>query len=143
VHDGGNQVSFEVAGFPPPEGEAISMLSAGHPHAPRIRLLLEVARHAFDEQGFTPIQDGPVALDVVVRCPAGGNPADATNLLGGIADVLEEKSRRGPLERLEADIRKWINEWNKDPKPFTWVKTADEIFETLAAYCGLINASGH
>jgi hypothetical protein len=24
-----------------------------------------------------------------------------------------------------------------------WVKTADEILETLAAYCGLINDSGH
>ena len=28
----------------------------------------------------------------------------------------------------------------KDPRAFTWVKTADEILETLAAYCGLIYA---
>ncbi|HEV2258728.1 MAG TPA: hypothetical protein VGS06_36880 [Streptosporangiaceae bacterium] len=102
VDEGGNQVSFEVAGFPPPKGEAISMLGAGHHHAPRVRLLLEAASDALDEQGFTPIQDGPVALDVVVRCPAGGNPADATNLLGGIADVLEEKSHRGSLDHLGA-----------------------------------------
>jgi hypothetical protein len=26
----------------------------------------------------------------------------------------------------------------KNPRAFTWVKTADEILETLAAYCGLI-----
>ena len=26
----------------------------------------------------------------------------------------------------------------KDPRAFTWVKTADEILETLAACCGLI-----
>ena len=44
---------------------------------------------------------------------------------------------------LEAGIREWINEWNKDPKPFVWVKTADEILETLAAYCQRINDSGH
>ncbi|MGD0706121.1 MAG: recombinase family protein [Trebonia sp.] len=25
-------------------------------------------------------------------------------------------------------------EWNKNPKPFVWTKTADEILETLAAY---------
>ena len=96
-----NQVSFEVAGFPPPKGEAISMLSAGHSHAPRVRLLLEAARRALEEQKFAPIHDGPVGLDVVVRCPAGRNQADATNYLGGIADVLEEKSRRGPLDHLD------------------------------------------
>ncbi|SNS83698.1 hypothetical protein SAMN06265355_1341, partial [Actinomadura mexicana] len=27
---------------------------------------------------------------------------------------------------LERDVRGWINEWNKDPKPFVWTKTADE-----------------
>ena len=32
---------------------------------------------------------------------------------------------------LETDIR----EWNKNPEPFAWTKTADEILETLAAYC--------
>ena len=25
------------------------------------------------------------------------------------------------------------SEWNKDPRPFIWTKTADEILETLAA----------
>jgi hypothetical protein len=43
----------------------------------------------------------------------------------------------------ETDIRKWINEWDKDPKPFVWTKSADEILETLAAYCQRIIDSGH
>jgi transposase len=47
------------------------------------------------------------------------------------------------VTELENDIRKWINEWNKNPRPFTWTKSADEILETLAAYCGLITGSGH
>ena len=55
-----------------------------------------------ESQPFVPMDDGPVTLDVVLRCPAGQNPADATNYLGGIADVLEEKSHRGPLEHLGA-----------------------------------------
>ena len=62
------------------------------------------------------------------------------------AELTNRKLRRSAhrsVTELEADIRKWINEWNKDPRPFTWVKTADEILETLAAYCGLINDSGH
>ncbi|ONK10559.1 hypothetical protein STBA_12810 [Streptomyces sp. MP131-18] len=44
---------------------------------------------------------------------------------------------------LERDIRQWINEWNKNPKPFVWTKTADDILETLAAHCTQINDSGH
>jgi hypothetical protein len=34
------------------------------------------------------------------------------------------------VTELEADIRKWINEWNKDPKPFECTKPADQILET-------------
>ena len=62
------------------------------------------------------------------------------------AELTNRKLRRSAhrsVTELEADIRTWINEWNKNPKPFVWTKTADEILETLAAYCGLINASGH
>ncbi len=44
---------------------------------------------------------------------------------------------------LEDDIRKWINEWNKDPRPFIWTKSADDILETVAEYCQRITDSGH
>jgi hypothetical protein len=62
------------------------------------------------------------------------------------AELTNRKLRRSAhrsVTELETDIRKWITEWNKDPKPFVWTKTADEILETLAAYCGLITGSGH
>ena len=32
------------------------------------------------------------------------------------------------------DIRDWIAHWNDNPKPFSWTKTADEIFERLNSY---------
>lgn len=44
VQEAANQVSFDVPGFPPAKNEALSMLGAGHSHAPRVRLLLERAR---------------------------------------------------------------------------------------------------
>jgi pimeloyl-ACP methyl ester carboxylesterase len=47
-------------------------------------------------------------LGDIVRCPVGANPADATNFLGGIADVLEEKSHRGLLDHLEALAKVWL-----------------------------------
>jgi transposase len=62
------------------------------------------------------------------------------------AELTNRKLRRSAhrsVTELEADIRRWINEWNRDPKPFVWTKTADEILDTLAAYCRRINDSGH
>ena len=62
------------------------------------------------------------------------------------AELTTRKLRRSAhrsVTELEADIRRWINEWNKDPKPFVWTKTTDEILDTLAAYCRRINDSGH
>ena len=62
------------------------------------------------------------------------------------AELTNRKLRRSAhrsVTELETDVRKWINEWNTTPKPFVWTKTADEILETLAAYCGRINDSRH
>jgi len=62
------------------------------------------------------------------------------------AELTNRKLRRSAhrsVTELETGIRKWITEWNKELKPFVWTKTADEILETLAAYCGLITGSGH
>jgi transposase len=62
------------------------------------------------------------------------------------AELTTRKLRRSAhrsVTELEDDIRKWINEWNKNPKPFVWTKTADDILETLAAYCQQIVDSGH
>jgi transposase len=62
------------------------------------------------------------------------------------AELTNRKLRRSAhrsITELEADVRKWINEWNKNPRPFVWAKTADEILATLAAYCCRINDSRH
>jgi hypothetical protein len=102
-----NQVSFNVPGFPPAKNEALSMLGSGHSHASRV-LLLELAGQACGAQGFVPVGKGHVALDVVVRAPAGQNPAGATNYLGGIGDALEDKSSRGPLDHLGPLRTVWL-----------------------------------
>src|SRR5512132_1792088 len=62
------------------------------------------------------------------------------------AELTTRKLRRSAhrsVVELEADVRTWINQWNTNPKPFIWTKTADQILETLAAYCQRINDSGH
>ena len=62
------------------------------------------------------------------------------------AELTARKLRRGvhrSVKELNADIEDWTDRWNEDPKPYVWVKTADEILDNLAAYCNKINASGH
>ena len=54
--------------------------------------------------------------------------------------------RRGThrsVKELTPDIRAWVAKWNDDPRPFVWHKTADEILDSLAAYCQRINDLGH
>jgi len=62
------------------------------------------------------------------------------------AELTRRKLRRSAhrsVTELEAGIRTWISEWNKDPRPFILTKTADEILETLAAYCERVIDSRH
>jgi hypothetical protein len=47
------------------------------------------------------------------------------------------------VKALNADIQDWIENWNEDPKPYVWTRTAEEILEKLAGYCNTINASVH
>ena len=61
-------------------------------------------------------------------------------------ELTARKLRRGvhrSVKELNADIDDWADRWNEDPKPYVWVKTADEILDNLAGYCNTINASGH
>jgi transposase len=62
------------------------------------------------------------------------------------AELTVRKLRRSAhrsVTALETDIRAWITAWNTNPKPFVWTKTADQILDTLAAYCERISDSGH
>jgi transposase len=62
------------------------------------------------------------------------------------AEITVKLLRRGvhrSVTALERDIRDWIQHWNTNPRPYVWTRTADQILESLAAYCRRINDSGH
>lgn len=45
------------------------------------------------------------------------------------AELTNKKIRRGAhrsVPALERDIKDWISQWNENPRPYVWVKTADE-----------------
>ena len=44
---------------------------------------------------------------------------------------------------LTDSIRTWVTDWNDNPRPFVWHKTADQILDSLASYCRRISDSGH
>lgn len=62
---------------------------------------------------------------------------------GLLTDKRLRRSAHKSLRALENDIRDWLATWNTDPHPFTWTKTADEIFERLASYLQRIPGAGH
>jgi transposase len=62
------------------------------------------------------------------------------------AELTSRKLKRGThhsVRELNNDIRAWLAHWNENPRPYIWTKTADQILETLAAYCQRINNSRH
>jgi transposase len=57
---------------------------------------------------------------------------------GLLTDKLIRRGVHTSIQALEKDIRDWIATWNDDPRPFTWVKTADDILNSLADYLARI-----
>jgi transposase len=60
--------------------------------------------------------------------------------------LTEQLIRRGvhkSVLALEHDVRQWINNWNDNPKPFVWTKTAEDILQSLSKYMAKISDAGH
>ncbi len=58
------------------------------------------------------------------------------------ADLLQRCDHRS-VQALEGDIRAWVKAWNKNPKPFVWTKTADQILASLARLLQRTTGAGH
>jgi len=61
------------------------------------------------------------------------------------AELTTKKIKRGAhmsVRALERDIREWIANWNEDPRPYVWHKTADQILASLARYCERVSVAG-
>jgi len=62
------------------------------------------------------------------------------------SELTNKWLRRGThhsVRDLIASIRTWTTNWNDNPTPFIWHKTADQILDTLASYINRIPDSGH
>ena len=62
---------------------------------------------------------------------------------GFLTDQMIRRGVHKSVQALEADIRAWIADWNSNPRPFIWTKTAEEILQSLARFCRRISGAGH
>jgi transposase len=60
-----------------------------------------------------------------------------------LTDDLLRRSDHRSVQALEKDIRNWVTAWNKNPKPFIWTKTAEQILQSLSRLLQRINGGGH
>lgn len=98
-------IRFTIKGRPPSKAGSGSPLGATSKHRNRVVALLEAAGEEMRRIGFEGFGNARVRLEVEVRTGLGEPPWDATNLLGGIADVLDSKAHKqiaqpGMLEHL-------------------------------------------
>ena len=62
------------------------------------------------------------------------------------AAITRDQIRRGThrsTRELETAIKKYLEVYNEDPKPFIWTKSADQILESIKSYCTRINDTLH
>jgi hypothetical protein len=113
-------VSIEVAGLPPAKNEAKSMLASGHVYSERVLALLSAVQSAVEGDSIR-FPEESLALDLVLVSPT-APPSDATNYLGGVADVLEDKTHRGDLSHLGslADVALYGNDRQLHEVSFRW-----------------------
>ena len=139
-------------------GKVITDLTARHRAAEFQRFLNLITRQVPDELDVHVIVDNssthktPAVQRWLVRHPRFRlhfTPTYSSWLNLGerwFAELTNKWLRRGThrsTKELEAAIRSWAANWNDNPRPFIWHKTADEILESLAAYCQRISDSGH
>lgn len=50
-----------------------------------------------------------------------------------------QRSAHRSVKELAADIKAWVANWNENPTPFVWHKSAEQILERIAGYCAAVN----
>lgn len=62
------------------------------------------------------------------------------------ATLTQKQIKRGThcsTQALEKAIREYLESYNKEPKPFVWTKSADDILDSIARFCQRTSGSEH
>jgi hypothetical protein len=96
------------------------------------------------QDGETSAQPARASPRPTQQCPTGSSWINQVERRFGL--LTEQLIRRGvhqSVVALENDVRQWINNWNEDPKPLIWTKTAEDILQSLSKYIAKISGAGH
>jgi len=62
------------------------------------------------------------------------------------SELTTKMLRRGAhrsVRQLNSEIRRWIDTWNENPRPYVWTKTAEQILDSIRRYCERTKQTGH
>ena len=89
-----------VGGLPPAKDSANSIFNKKHSHRPRVIALLQKVQQGLNNSEWNPAERRRVGLELVMTETPNGLPGDATNYLGGVADVLQANRVNADLSHL-------------------------------------------
>ena len=84
------------------------------------------------------LRDGARGCDPIEPSPGGGGVERWSG------ELTMKQIRRGThtsVRALERDLGDWIERWNNEPRPYVWVKTAEQILDPLARYDERVTAA--
>jgi len=151
-------VTSLFAAFNIADGTVISELHRRHRHQEYLKFLKRIDKNVPAELDVHVVCDNygthktPAIQDWLARhprfhvhfTPTGSSWMNQAGRWFGY--LTDQKIRRGvhkSVQALEADIRDWIGNWNENPRPFSWTKTAEEILNSLAEYMTRISGAPH
>ncbi len=96
--NGETEICLSVEGLPPKKNEATSLFSPRHGDHRNVAELLRKAEQSLGQSSWNPTEPRAIGLElVVIAQEPDAIPGDATNYLGGVADVLQ-------ANRINADL---------------------------------------
>ncbi len=100
------------------------------------KALVELDGQTLVERGVKTLLAGGADPIFVV---AGAAPLD----LDRMHSVYNQQWRTGMGSSLRVACEPLTENWNQNPRPFMWTKTAEEILDSLAKYIARISGAGH
>lgn len=64
-----------------------------------------------------------------------GQRLNGTDAIRPKSPCLVRRGTHRSTAELEKSIRSYLDVYNRDPKPFVWTKTADQILESIKRFC--------
>ena len=153
-----NGITSLFAAFDIADGTVISALHRRHRHQEFLTFLKKIDKNVADELDVHLVCDNygthktPAVQAWLERhprfhmhfTPTGSSWINQVERwFGFLTDQMIRRGVHKSVQALEADIRVWVGNWNQNPRPFAWTKTAEEILDSLAKYIARISGAGH